>query len=246
MEGEEALRLNEQLESDSDAAVPKDVQYHCMETIRKTFFKQRLRSASNITKVVIQRISLVATIGMLMFTVVFAVSEDFRILTLNTVVQVFDDHTRITFQTTTGAETLNSDNSNLSYQYNIALEWLPEKYKFEYGKSDAAGDLLSFTSLTDGSLVIEVSPYGPNTVYSLNTEDCTKKQITIQGYSATLYTVNDTMIHRRYAENGMENIWSERSVIWVDELNQIIIHITANNMSEDEFLNLAEGFHWSK
>ena len=42
-EGEEALRLNEELKKDPNAEVPKDVQKRCEKTIRSAFAQKQLR-----------------------------------------------------------------------------------------------------------------------------------------------------------------------------------------------------------
>lgn len=43
-EGEEALRLNEELKKDPNAEVPKDVQKRCEKTIRSAFAQKQLRA----------------------------------------------------------------------------------------------------------------------------------------------------------------------------------------------------------
>ena len=246
-EGEEALRLNERLHADPDAAVPEAVQRRCEKTIRNAFAKQRVRKASRSTIKIVQRVCVAAVLAMLLFTTAFAISEDFRVATLNAVIQVFDDRTQITFGTSASdsqAGVNQTSQEDLEYHYNIALEWLPEGYELESGEifEDGGRDRVSFISSVDGLIEIIFIPYIDSTVYSLNTEDCTQKEVTVQGHSATLYITNDDMLRRRYVD--MPQIWSDMTVFWIDEKNQVIANISATNLTEEEILKFAEGVHW--
>jgi len=245
-EGEKALQLNEQLMMDSDAEIPISVQLHCEKTIRNAFLKQRVQSVGHTTGKVIQRVSVIVMLGVLLFTTAFAVSTDFRTYTLNTIIQVFDDRTQFTFQEKVPNDIHKNHDGERFSQYGIVLDWLPEGYEFESGKSDMSGKRISIISPKDGLIEVSITPYTSETVYSLNTEDSIQKKVEIQGHSATLYTVNDSTIQQRYVDNGMPYIWSESSVFWIDDIEQVIVRITANNMTEDEMLQLAEGICWNK
>ena len=131
----------------------------------------------------------------------------------------------------------------LEYHYNIALEWVPEGFELE-GGSEADGGMVNYLSPVDGLLAVSVIPYSENSVLNLNTEDCTKREITVQGHPATLYVTGEEMLQKAYHENGLTNIWSEMMIYWIDENNRNIVIIDATNLTEEEMLRLAEGFHW--
>lgn len=249
-EGEASLALNERLLSDPAAAMPESMRHRCEKAIHDGFAKQNRQRVRCRAWRIAKWVALAAALGALMFTTAFAVSEDFRIATLNTMIKMYEDRTEIRFQR--GAATgqhqsmQNEKRDDLEYQYNIALAWMPDGYEFESGSSSGAGDSLAFVNPTEGLIDIDITPARPGVVYNLNTEDCTKKEVVVQGHTAELYTVNDTMIQSRYTDNNMSQIWGERTVFWIDEVKQIIVQITANNMTEEEILRLAEGMFWNE
>lgn len=249
-EGEAALALNERLLSDPDAAMPESMQRRCEKAIHDGFAQQNRQRARRRAWRIAKRAALAAALGALMFTTAFAVSEDFRIATVNAMIKVYENRTEIQFQGGTAAGQQRSaqseENGGLEYQYNIALEWMPDGYEFESGKSNGSGDRISFANSIGALLEVDIHRYNEHTVYNLNTEDCSDKNVTIQGHSATLYTLNETMLQSRYTDNDMPQIWSERTVFWIDEARQIIVNIGANNMTEEEILRLAEGMSWNE
>lgn len=130
----------------------------------------------------------------------------------------------------------------LEYHYNIALEWVPEGFELE-GGIEGGSDLVSYLSPVDGLLEVSVTPYSQSSVYNLNTEGCTKQEITVQGHPAELYVTGEEMLQRRFSMTGFD-IWSDMMIYWIDENNRVIVQIDATNLTEEEMLRLAEGFHW--
>lgn len=246
-EGEKALRLNQQLLADPDAAVPGRVQRRCEKTIRNAFAKQSIRRVGHTTKKMIQRVSVAAMLGMLLFTTAFAVSEDFRITTRNTVIQVFDDRTQLTFAGTSTTDRQNERKDDLDYRYNIALDWLPEGYELESGRtrgSSGSSDYIAYVDYSIGSLIeVDFTPYAQGMTYSFDTEDSTKKEIMIQGHPADLYIKNEEAL-RILSEGTPYQFWSRMIVFWMDDENQVIGLITATNLTEEEMIKLANGVHW--
>ena len=119
-EGEEALRLNEELKKDPNAEVPKDVQKRCEKTIRSAFAQKQLRATGRTAARWLTKVAVVAVLGGLMFTAAFALSEDVRVATLNALIQVMDDRTEITFEgiQTEGQQPPSETVSGLDYHYN--------------------------------------------------------------------------------------------------------------------------------
>lgn len=250
-EGEEALRLSEALNRDPEGALPPEVDRRCEAVIREAFVQRRLHATGRTAVRWLTKVLVAAMLGAVMFAAAFALSEDVRVATLNAVIEVMDDRTQITFEGAGGdaggtaappAEGTAAEDG-LEYHYNIALEWVPEGFELE-GGSEADGGMVNYLSPVDGLLAVSVISYSENSVLNLNTEDCTKREITVQGHPATLYVTGEEMLQKAYHENGLTNIWSEMMIYWIDENNRNIVIIDATNLTEEEMLRLAEGFHW--
>lgn len=250
-EGEEALRLSKALNRDPEGALPPEVDRRCEAVIRGAFVQRRLHATGRTAVRWLTKVLVAAMLGAVMFAAAFALSEDVRVATLNAVIEVMDDRTQITFEGAGGdaggtaappAEGTAAEDG-LEYHYNIALEWVPEGFELE-GGSEADGGMVNYLSPVDGLLAVSVIPYSENSVLNLNTEGCTKREITVQGHPATLYVTGEEMLQKAYHENGLTNIWSEMMIYWIDENNRVIVQIDATNLTEEEMLRLAEGFHW--
>lgn len=238
-EGEEALLLNEVLKEDPDAEVPEEINKHCENTIRTAFAQKRMRAARHTAMRCLAKIALVAVISGLLFTAAFALSEDVRVATLNAIIQVMDDRTQITF-----TNQHEEGNQNASYENNnIVLTWLPNGFQLESSESNNARSHVSYIDSVGALISVSVIPYHSGLVYNFDTEDCTKSTVMVQGHSATLYSANAAKIQSIYADNNMPDIWSDMTLIWIDEENQVIINIFANNLTESEILKLADGFY---
>lgn len=251
-DGEELLRLNEQLKQDPGAAVPQEAQSRCEKVIGTAFSRRQFRATGRRTARWLGRLLLAAILGVLLFTAAFAVSEDVRVATLNAVLEVMDDRTRITFEENPSgagqADTANQDDTaaDLEYHYNIALEWIPEGFELESGDYEENGtsDYVSYLSPQDGMINVSVTPHSPGLVSNINTEGYTKQDITVNGHPANLYTTNDDMLEMRYHQNGFPNIWSDLMIFWMDQDAGANVQINATNLTEEEMIRLAEGVHW--
>lgn len=247
-DGEELLRLNEQLKQDPGAAVPEAVQRRCKRVIGTAFSRRQFRATGRRTARWLGRLLLAAILGVLLFTVAFALSENVRVATLNVLIEVMNDHTKITFENTysESTETPTEINPGLEYHYNIALEWIPEGFELDSGnyEENGTGDYVSYLSPQDGLIEVGVTPYSTGLTKSVNTEGCTKQEVTVQGHSATLYITNEDMLESRYHQYGMTNIWSQMMIYWLDEELQVIVQVDATNLTEEEMIRLAEGVHW--
>ena len=249
-EGEEALRLSEALNRDPEGALPPEVDRRCEAVIRGAFVQRRLHATGRTAVRWLTKVLVAATLVAFMFAAAFALSEDVRVATLNTVIKVMDDRTQITFESTDGdaggtaappAEGTAAEDG-LEYHYNIALEWVPEGFELE-GGIEGGSDLVSYLSPVDGLLEVSVTPYSQSSVYNLNTEGCTKQEITVQGHPAELYVTGEEMLQKRFSMTGFD-IWSDMMIYWIDENNRVIVQIDATNLTEEEMIRLAEGFHW--
>lgn len=246
-EGEEALRLNEELKKDPNAEVPKDVQKRCEKTIRSAFAQKQLRATGRTAARWLTKVAVVAVLGGLMFTAAFALSEDVRVATLNALIQVMDDRTEITFEgiQTEGQQPPSETVSGLDYHYNIALEWLPVGYNLVSGWTikDGTSDHAVYMNSEESEIIIDIKPYNSSLIYTFDTEGTTSKEIEIQNHKATLYTKNENML--KQIQLSMPQIWSDLTVFWIDDSKQVIYCISATNQTEADIIKLVNGIHWN-
>jgi len=247
-EGEEALRLSEQLRSDPTAEVPELTQKRCERVIRSAFARQGMRRVGRTTGRVLQKVCVAATLCALLFTTAFAAVEDFRVATLNALIEVFDDRTQITFSGVQGGTEKSVQEGTEAQatvyaiqEYGIGLEWLPEDYELKTGWSIPGERGLIFRKHAESELSVVFTEFNEGWGYSFDTEKCTEKPVTVQGHVGTLYTKTEEGLRQSFG--NMPQIWSEQTVVWLDHEGQIIGHISALNLTEEEILRLAEGAH---
>lgn len=252
-EGEEALRLSEALNRDPEGALPPEVDRRCEAVIRGAFVQRRLHATGRTAVRWLTKVLVAATLVAFMFAAAFALSEDVRVATLNTVIKVMDDRTQITFESADGdnggtaappAEGTAAEDG-LEYHYNIALEWVPEGYKLEGGWSPESGycDEVRYTNEIGLPLSVNITRYDAGLVYTFDTEDRAQKAVEVQGHQATLYSTNEGKLRSLYEGFDVE-VWSDLTVFWKDDETQSLWLIDATNLTEEEMLRLAEGVHW--
>ena len=246
-DGEELLRLNEQLKQDPGAAVPQSVQRRCERVIGTAFSRRQFRATGRRTARWLGRLLLAAILGVLLFTAAFAVSEDVRVATMDILLEVFDGGTRITFEEDQSGEIDQSNTmSTLEYHYNIAFEWMPEEFELVNGSfwEDGPSDFVSYVGPQNGSIAVSIVPYYDGLSFTYPTQDHIKKDTMVNGHPAALYIANDVELERIHRQCAMPNVWSSMMLIWIDPDAGALIYISANNLTEDEMIRLAEGVHW--
>ena len=245
-EGEEALRLSEALNRDPEGALPPEVDRRCEAVIRGAFVQRRLHATGRTAVRWLTKVLVAAMLGAVMFAAAFALSEDVRVATLNTVIKVMDDRTQITFESAGGdaggtaappAEGTAAE--EWTHPYSIALEWVPEGFELEKYQSDE----VSYRNDAGDEILVSVDRYSEDLVYTFDTEDRTAKTVEVQGHRATLYSATEKKLQSINELFGTE-LWSDRIVVWMDDANQEIWFVYASNLTEEEMLRLAEGVRW--
>lgn len=166
-EGERLEALNEMLQNNPEAAVPEELDTRCLETISRHFARRQHRSALRKTGKVLRLIAVIMTITMLLFTTAFAVSEDFRVATLNLMLKVTNEYTQFDIvhdreNETTKTQTSKSQDS-FEYFENTEIGWIPEGFEYCGGDhkvfaefENDAGEFVNITILDGhGSLNID-------------------------------------------------------------------------------------------
>lgn len=132
-EGIRLEKLNEELQNDPAAAVPKEIDRKCLKTIDRYFAQKRHAGYWRTSKKILGRVGIVAAIIMLLFTTAFALSEDFRVTALNLLITIEEKYTELHMEeaeeTTADSASVTADTSTGSdYFDDLEIGWMPEGY----------------------------------------------------------------------------------------------------------------------
>ena len=183
-EGRKALEENERLKADECAAVPEAVYRKGIATIRRQFSQQNRRVIMRTTSKVISRVAVIVLVMLLLFTTAFATIPELRAKTLNLIVEVFDNRTRIEFRES-APEAQAEENENI-------IGWVPEGFELvDKGESDVA--VWERYSNSENALLEATIYSGKGNVYELDTEDARVEKIEVCGYPATMVFKKDAV-----------------------------------------------------
>ena len=90
-EGKKALEENDALLDDPKAEVPKEVRRACLKKINRAFRRRAVRSAGRISMKAINKVVLAALVGALFFSTAFAAFPEFRVRTLNMIINTVNE-----------------------------------------------------------------------------------------------------------------------------------------------------------
>ena len=165
-EGARLEELNDQLNRDPNAAIPEEVDRRCRKVINQHFAKQRRSGYWRTTKRVLNRVAIVAAVMMLLFTTAFALSEDFRASTLNLLITVEEQYTRLEMENGSASESSDPqpvpsvETTASEYFENLEIGWIPEGFScvdntFNYyaGFQNDAGLYFSVTLSGENSAI---------------------------------------------------------------------------------------------
>ena len=182
-ENEKGLQLMEELEHDPSAQVPEEVQKRAEKTIRKAFAAQGRRSAKHISFRLFQRIAVAVMIVILTAVCAFAAFPEVRAGILNVIAQEYEDHTDISFSTT-------SSNEYPAAEYDVELGWIPEGFTMTQDETEYSSALKLYER-EDGATLSVVASSAEGRTTSVDTEDAKVTSVTIQGYDGTLVEKDD-------------------------------------------------------
>ena len=182
-EGEKGLQLMEELEHDPSAQVPEEVQRRAEKTIRKAFAAQSRRSARHVGFRMFQRIAVAVMLVLLTAVCAFAAFPEVRAGILNMIAQEYEDHTDISFSTT-------SSNEYPAANYDVTLGWIPEGFTMTQDETEYSSALKLYER-EDGATLSVVASSAEGRTTSVDTEDAKVTSVTIQGYDGTLVEKDD-------------------------------------------------------
>nr|WP_325214040.1 DUF4367 domain-containing protein [uncultured Oscillibacter sp.] len=175
-EGERLEALNEMLQENPEAAVPERVDKRCLDAIDRHFARERRWAGLRKTGRVLRLAAVVMAISVLLFTSAFALSEDFRVATLNLMLTVTEKYTQFDIKGSDGNDRgASPSHSAASTQYfqNAEIGWIPEGFvcvesvpnilaKFE----NEQGDSFS-VSIISGNANVNVDTEDPESVENI-------------------------------------------------------------------------------
>ena len=218
VEGQKALEENQRLKESGELVIPEEVSQRCQRVIaRKTAEKDFKRFGKGFGRIV-TKVAVVALMGMLLFTTAFAASEDFRVKTLNFVMEVFDDRTEIKFV----PEDKSSNASSAVPQ--ITAGWLPEGFEL-MGESSTERNRQYEFAIPDSEAQLSI--------IIMSMAD-TNMMIDTEGTEAIVYQVqgNDALL---VDEGGIKQlVWQPyKDAIWYCQ-------IISRNVSLEDMLRFAQ------
>lgn len=220
-EGQKALEENRRLR-DSGLAIPDGLRQRCHRAIAKGFAGQELRRVGRGVSRVVTKVALVALVGMLLLTTVFAASEDFRVKTLNLALEIFEDHTEITL---TPDESIIASSVD-SVVPQLTAGWVPDGFALVEEGENSAMAWKDFQNEEAGTQ-ISITVFNLRTGrMSVDTEDAEMLPIQINGADA--FIINDT------EDEIIQIIWQE------DAASEWLIYVVGMGVSEEMLMKTAE------
>lgn len=220
-EGQKALEENRRLRDSGELAIPDGLRQRCHRAIAKGFAGQELRRVGRGVSRVVTKVALVALVGMLLFTTVFAASEDFRVKTLNLALEIFEDHTEITL---TPDDSIANSAGNTAPQ--LTAGWLPDGFALVEEGENSAMAWKNFQNEEAGAQ-ISITAWNLRTGgMNFDTEDAEMLPIQINGADAFL--INDT------EDEIIQIIWQE------DAASEWLIYVVGMGVSEETLMKTAE------
>ena len=217
-EGEEFLRESEALRGDPEAAVPEEVIRRCRRTINRCFSRQRRRSLARQFRWVFQKASVVALLGVLLFSAVYAISPEFRVGVLNLVVETLDESTDVSFMD-------NPTNENGTSHVEMRVNWVPDIYQlYDEGYTDTTAWM--YFEANGDSLKIDLIA-GQGQITSLDAEDTSTISVTINGIPGIISNKDGLM-----------------SLTIVDFDKSLNITIRSTNITTEEIIKIAENIQY--
>lgn len=195
--------------------IPDEVRRRCRNVIgRKAARDEMKRIGKGFTRVV-TKVAVAALMVMLLFTTAFAASEDFRVKTLNMVMEVFEDRMEIHFPSASQSA------DGFVPDLQITDSQLPEGFQLTKEGGGEMGRWYEYRNGDDGAIYTDVMNM-ENAGMILDTEDVVRSTVTVQGKTAIL--LEDGHLRQLLWQVG--GVW--------------FCHIITENLSTDTLLQYAE------
>lgn len=229
-----------QLGGEVPLAVPKDVDDACHEILEQAAAKQRRQKAGRSVRRVLTLAALAAMAAVLLLTTAFAVSEDFRVNTLNLLIEISDVSARLTINGSSDSSALPDQNQTtgetltdttdptgvvlMGYQFPA----VPEGFEVEFEKSDPIAARIKYSNAEGAALYFYVKAAN-GTAHSVDTEGAkTVENIQINGYNGLLVEKDGWI-----------------SIVWLDTDQAFFIDVLGQNLSRETVEGLARAITYA-
>lgn len=211
-EGTALLKENERLVADDSFQVPPALHDKCLKMINQHFKAEKRQTAAHILKIVFNRVAVAALVAIMLFASAFAVYEPLRTVTLKFMIEVFNDHSDFSMETTDGG---------VAPEYSvksITVGWVPEGFV----QTASFDDPFLYQYELAGEARITVQCNSAAVPISVDTEGREMHSTEIQGLSVLYYTKGNEV----------------NLVFPIEEKNAMLV-VTSEGVSVDELLRVA-------
>ncbi len=223
--GDQALRDQEALLADPQAALPPELLRRCSNTIQTQFRRQRVRTTTAAvrrkTRPLLRYAAAAIAVISILFTSAVAAMPELRRDMLNFVVQVYEDSTTYSLSGLRPPTPI----------HEIKAGWLPDGY----GLADERTTPMSRTNLyqTDDGKEIEIYVADMSGAgISVDTEDTVVTDIELNGHTVT------TIFKKGL--DGYGEPYERSVVVWIDQVHSWYIEVSSHDESIETMLQVSE------
>lgn len=235
MEHPEPSRTIHQPGGEVPLHVPDDVDDACHEILKQDAARQRRQKAGRSVRRVLTLIAAAALAAVLLLTTAFAVSEDFRVNTLNLLIEISDVSARLTVSGASSAPSGQEQSTAEAGQTDAVgavlmgyqLPQVPDGFEAELAGEDEVSAWIRYKNEAGATICFMVSASG-GAGYYVDTEGAGEvKEISINGGSGFLVEKGDLA-----------------TLCWVDPDQLCYIQVVCEGISADAALILLENVHF--
>ena len=224
-EGQELLKLAEELNHDPDAAVPEELDQSCKKLISDAVRKEKLRRTGRVTIRVLRKVAIVAIAAVMLFAVAYATIPEFRVGFLNLMLTIADDGTDLTLHSNESGSVQNS-NSVVSH---YTMPEIPAEYKLIICDETETGRDYWYQTEDGKIIAIDMSYEFGSTVYTVDTEDAVVTDVNINGYAGIC---------------SEKIAFQDVIIAWADTDHAVFFSIWSNTLDKEPALDMAEAIKY--
>ena len=221
-QGELAGALEERLDRDPGAAVPRRTVKRCRAAIRRAFAPPPARRV----KTVLTRVLIAAVLCGLLTTAACAVSPQFKAFLTHIFYSVAETFTSLTLRDPRIEDVSKSHGQAIEVN-GLRFEWLPEGYEYVDGNETERLRRAEFENDESDRIRVRVMAAEDASAYTYDSEDADGEPIEIGDHEGELID-----------EDGYLTLF------WIDEQQGKVIIILATDLSEEGLLQLARALRY--
>ena len=174
-EGKKALEENERLKADDSFIVPESTYRKGIVTIKRYFSQKNRQPVMRTVSKVVSRVAVIVLVMLMLFATAFATIPEFRKETLNLIIEVFADRTRIEF----------GEDMPYASTSDSLVSWVPDGFEL-VDKGGADFSVWERYRSGEGALMEARIYFDDGVAYEMDTEDAYVEKFEVRGHSATM------------------------------------------------------------